>query len=133
MNVYQYTALKNPNGAAQVVSGYGIRPQRDPRVLSKQLAHCVQRGGEDALMKIADIHPDLPLFQGKLDTYKSQYKKDSASSFTKNDWLAANGQTIKSEVEGLKARVEGGGSTRNETLIMGGVILLGLALILKLK
>ena len=103
MNRYQYIAYNNPRGASEVVHRFGMRPIRNPHVLSRQLAKVVADHREEGATAVADIHPDLPFFQAKLDGYKAKYKKehsnacgcgcDSCSNFSN-----ANGQQLKSDV-----------------------------------
>ena len=132
MNIYQYTAINNPNGARQVVESYGIRADR--KLLPKQLAFVVAKNGEDALNKVASIHPDLPLFQKQIDGFKDKYKKDSEE---KSNFSNANGQQIKDEIKSLKDSVtapkEDTGKGKYELLIIGGIIVLGLAIVFRNK
>ena len=132
MNIYQYTAINNPNGARQVVESYGIRA--DKKLLPKQLAFVVAKNGEDALNKVASIHPDLPLFQKQIDGFKDKYKKDSEE---KSNFSNANGQQIKDEIKSLKDSVtapkEDTGKGKYELLIIGGIIVLGLAIVFRNK
>lgn len=134
MNIYQYTALNNPNGARQVVESYSIRP--DKKLLPKQLAFVVAKHGEEALSKVASIHPDLPLFQKQIDNFKEKIKKEHEE---KSNFSNANGQQIKDEIKSLKdsfQNIDGDkdkGKAKYELLIIGGVIILGLAIIFKNK
>jgi hypothetical protein len=132
MNIYQYTAINNPNGARQVVESYGIRADR--KLLPKQLAFVVAKNGEEALSKVASIHPDLPLFQKQIDGFKDKYKKDSEE---KSNFSNANGQQIKDEIKSLKDSVtapkEDNGKGKYELLIIGGIIVLGLAIVFRNK
>lgn len=126
MTLYDYCAIKNPRGAADVVSSYGIKPSsRHPKELATQLAVCVKRHGNEALERISDVHPDLSLFQKKLDGYKEKYKKESMSNASGCGCHSnASGETTSNEPKTTT-------NNKNETLIMGGIILLGLALILR--
>lgn len=134
MNIYQYTALNNPNGARQVVESYSIRPDR--KTLPKQLAYVVAKHGEEALSKVASIHPDLPLFQRQIDNFKEKIKKEHEE---KSNFSNANGQQIKDEIRSMKDSFNNAdgdkdkSKTRHELLIIGGIIILGLAIIFKNK
>ena len=132
MNIYQYTALNNPNGARQVVESYSIRADR--KLLPKQLAFIVAKHGDEALSKVASIHPDLSLFQKQIDGFKEKYKKESEE---KSDFSNANGQQIKDEIKSLKDSVntpkEDNGKGKYELLIIGGIIVLGLAIVFRNK
>lgn len=130
MNIYQYTAINNPNGAREVVESYGIRANK--KVLSKQLAHVVAKHGEEALDKVAMIHPDLPLFQRQIDTFKDKVKKEHEE---KSNFLNADGQQIKEEIKSLKDSVnnpkEDNSKNKYELLMIGGILVLGLAIIFR--
>lgn len=129
ITLYDYTALKNPSGARQVVAEYNMRPAQHPRQLAKQLAMCVNRFGNDALDKIVDVHPDVPLFQRKFDSIKDQYKKEAMSNF-----MDYSGQSIKREVERINGNSDNSKEPSDKSkdmLVMGGIIILGLALILR--
>ena len=134
MNVYQYTALKNPQGSFELLTSNGIRAHQNPKVMAKQLAQMVRSGRESAIRQLADIHPDLSLFQGILDGYKEKYKKECLSK-RDSEYANANGQAIKSEMANLQGEVKQDTNSPNDKskdlLIMGGIIVLGLALILK--
>ena len=75
MNVFQYIAKNNPNGTAQVVSHYGMKPSREH--LAKQLATCVAKDREHGEEVLSSIHPDLPLFQKQVDKLKDKWKSES--------------------------------------------------------
>jgi septal ring factor EnvC (AmiA/AmiB activator) len=132
MNIYQYTAINNPNGAREVVESYGIRANK--KLLPKQLAFVVAKNGEEALDKVAMIHPDLSLFQRQIDSFKDKVKKEHEE---KSNFLNADGQQIKDEIKSLKDSVsskkEDNGKSKYELLIIGGIIVLGLAVILRNK
>jgi len=134
MNIYQYTAINNPNGAREVVESYGIRANK--KLLPKQLAFVVAKNGEEALDKVAMIHPDLSLFQRQIDSFKDKVKKEHEE---KSNFLNANGQQIKEEIKSLKDSFHNAdagqdkGKSKYELLIIGGIIVLGLAVILRNK
>lgn len=133
MNVYQYTALNNPQGSTDMVESYGIRAIRHPKHLAKQLALVVAKHRDSALGKLAEIHPDVPLFQKQIDDFKVKIKSESE----KNNSSFSNfidGQTIKSDIASLQDKVSTTpetGKSKTELLIIGGVIVIGLAIIFK--
>jgi len=133
MNVYQYTALNNPQGSTEMVESYGIRAIRHPKHLAKQLALVVAKHRDSALGKLAEIHPDVPLFQKQIDDFKVKIKSESE----KNNSSFSNfidGQTIKSDIASLQDKVSTTpetGKSKTELLIIGGVIVIGLAIIFK--
>jgi len=132
MNIYQYTALNNPRGTHELLISHGIRAHQNPKVMAKQLAQMVKSGREPALRRLADIHPDMGLFQEILDGYKEKYKKECLSQ-RNSEYANADGQALKSEMANLQGEVRNSTDKdkSKELLIMGGVIVLGLALILK--
>jgi hypothetical protein len=137
MNYYHYLALENPNGVASILSEYGIKPSRNVNQLSKQLTQCVNRHGEDCLYKTTLIHPDRELM---LDAFKVEIEKEKpkkeevsnacgCSNFSNAN---ANGQEIKKVVEniGFSNAIGDAQNKKTELLIVGGVVLIALALIL---
>lgn len=136
MNYYHYLALENPNGVASILSEYGIKPSKNVHQLVKQLTHCVNRNGEDCLYKTTLIHPDRELL---LDAFKAEIEKEKpkekevsnacgCSNFSNAN---ANGQDIKKVVENIGfSNAIGDTNKKTELLIVGGVVLIALALIL---
>lgn len=137
MNIYQYTALKNPKGSAQVLESYGIRSAGDPRIVSQQLAFCVAKKGQEALDKIAQVHPDYFLVESRVKqtipaTVVVEEKKETQSNACgcsscsgHSNFSNANGQSIKADVTGRL-------STTQDIMITGGLVLIGLVIVLKL-
>lgn len=137
MNYYHYLALENPQGVASILSEYGIKPSRNVHQLSKQLTQCVNRHGEECLYKTTLIHPDRELL---LDAFKVEIEKEKpkkedssnacgCSNFSNAN---ANGQEIKKVVEniGFSNAIGDAQNKKTELLIVGGVVLIALALIL---
>ena len=137
MNIYQYTAINNPNGAREIVESYGIRA--DKKGLSQQLASVVARNGQDALNKVAMIHPDLSLFQQQIDMFKEKIKKEhedkSSNSNSNSNFWNMDGQMIKQEITALKDHVSNANGSEkggdHKLLIIGGILVIGLAIIFK--
>jgi len=132
MNLYQYTAINNPNGSREVVESFGIRADR--KKLPRQLAYIVSKHGQDGLDKVSSIHPDISLFQKQIDDFKEKIKKDCEEK-TSNNFSNADGQSIKNEISSLKDSVnnprEDGSKSKSELLIIGGILVIGLAIIFK--
>ncbi len=138
MNIYEYTAVKNPRGASEIVASYRMRPARDPRGLSAQLAMCVARGGKDALNSVAKAHPDFDLIKSNIEevtptTVVVEEKKESFSNACgcsscsgQSNFSNANGQDLKSDVN---SRLK---STSTDTIVNFGFVLIGLVIVLKL-
>lgn len=135
MNVYEYTASKNPKGASQLVQEYNLRPERHPRGLARQLSYCVERDRANALTKLASIHPDNGLFYGIVQEVKTGYEKQLVEQKSELDKMFSNmnGQEIKSEIAQLKSDLpkQTDQSKKTEILMIGAVIIISLALILK--
>lgn len=132
MNVFEYTAKNNTNGTAKLIESYGVAPER--KVLSKQLAGVISRDRENGLARLRAIHPDLSLFQDELDTLKAKIKSEYEAK--KQEFHNADGQSLKNDVANLKNGVsnkETEGKSKQELMIIGGVIIIGLAIIFKNK
>jgi len=135
MNIYQYTAINNPNGSREVVESFGI--QADRRQLAKQLAMVVAKHGNEALSLMASVHPDFSLFQKQIDDFKEKIKSDcKGSSSDKELFSNADGQQIKNEISSLKDSVNSpkeDSKGKNDLLIIGAILVIGLAIIYKQK
>lgn len=136
MNYYHYLALENPDGVASLLVDYGIKPSRNVKQLSRQLTHCVNKHGEECLYKTTLIHPDRELM---LDAFKVEIEKEKpkkeevsnacgCSNFSNAN---ADGQQIKKVVENIGfSNAVGDPNKKTELFIVGGVVLIALALIL---
>lgn len=132
MNRYEYVALTNPQGASKMVQVYNLKPDRHPRLLAKQMAFCVEKDGPRATDIFAQIHPDKDLFNTKIEKIKADFDKELNESKSKLEMFSnMNGQAIKSEIEQLKNFDGQSKNNRSELLIIGGIILISLALVLK--
>ena len=129
-------------GAKKVLDSFGMRATRKPEVLARQLADAVNRHGEQAMYRIASVHPDLELIT-EFNEYnaKREAKADSSKEKETSLFSSAEGQAIKSAVEDIKRRQEFSNmvgntpkevrSEKTELLIIGAIALVGLALVLK--
>jgi hypothetical protein len=79
MTIYQYIAYKNPMGAKKVLDSFGMRATRQPEVLARQLAGAVNRHGEQAMYRIASVHPDLELIT-EFNEYNAKREAKADSS-----------------------------------------------------
>tara|TARA_R110002020_G_scaffold468211_1_gene692325 strand:+ start:132 stop:575 length:444 start_codon:yes stop_codon:yes gene_type:complete len=146
MNLYEYVAVKNPVGAKTVLNSFGVKAVRRPDILSRQLANSVNKYGKEALFRIAAIHPDLQLVteynkavavnNGESNEKYCQCgkKKEEKESL----FSSAEGQEIKKAVEDLSLKTDSLANTPKETksdktelMIIGAVVLVGLALVMK--
>lgn len=133
MNVYEYTALNNRLGANAVVQDYGMQPANTPQELAQQLAHCVNQGGENALMKVASVHPDVDLFQQGIDNIKKGYEEDK-KTLEQQMFFRADGQSIKNEVSEIRSAISGNdqkGTSTKDLLVIGIIGIAALAIIMK--
>ena len=144
MTIYEYVAAKNPIGAKNVLNSFGEKAVPRPDILARQLANCVNKHGKNALYRIAAVHPDLKLV--------SEYHKES----TKNEhtpcecdkckmmdkeqiFSSADGQEVKKTIEDIKnkqaemlnAPKESTKSDSKELMIVGAVVIIALALVMK--
>jgi|DEB0MinimDraft_10_1074344.scaffolds.fasta_scaffold20694_2 hypothetical protein len=145
MNLYQYVAYKNPEGAKRVINSYGEKAIRQPDILAKQLAEKVNKHGKEALYRITSVHPDLKLISDyhEVNAPKVEEKKeDKPCTCGKNDYSSADGaeaSEVKKVVEDIKRKQEIDSvasasqktekSDRTELMIIGAVALIGLALV----
>lgn len=124
MTLYDYVAYGNPKGASDVVRYHGLRPTGDPKITAKQLAVCVAGRGQEALEKVMENHPDVGYFSEKIKPVEVSHSSACGCN-SENGFSNANGQDMKSDV---KSRL----TDKSELLITGGIILIGLAMVLKL-
>jgi hypothetical protein len=127
MTLYEYIAVNNPRGASGLIASYGGRPEQHPVALSKQLAYSVYKGGQDALDKLAEIHPDRDLIAQSIQSSEPEMKSHSnaCGCSSCNGYSNVDGQNSKSEVSN---RI----NDKSELLITGGIILIAIAMVLKL-
>jgi len=130
IDVFYYCAMNNRSGSSQIVSDFGLRPENSPKELARQLAYCTTKDKAATLKKLAEIHPDKDLFEEKHKTIvqelESKFKEE------KTQFSNMNGQIIKSEVDSLKNNLAlDSGRSKHEILMVGGIIILGLAIIMK--
>lgn len=142
MTLSEYVAIKNPLGAKKVIESYGLQAVRQPQILARQLNDTLVKHGDEALYRIASVHPDLKLitaFNAHNSQANGEEKKKEDCSCKKEESIfsSAEGQQIKSAVEELKRnQVEAnkpkeGKSEKTELLIIGAVAIVGLALVMK--
>ena len=135
MTIYEYIAYKNPHGAKEVLNNFGIKAIRDPKVLSKQLAYVVSKHGKKGLYHIASAHPDLELIT-HYNEHKNK-KTEKPEEKIESPFASAEGQAIITAVDNIKSNQEMARndktdkSDKTEMFIIGAVVLVSLALILK--
>jgi hypothetical protein len=88
MNIYEYVADANPNETRSLIQEYGYRTfgglpleqVTDSADLAEGLKQLVNSKGENALMDIADIHPDKDLLYSKFEQDNSSKTATTSSS-----------------------------------------------------
>lgn len=71
--MYEYVAMSNPRGAKNLIESFGYRVT-NPKTMGANLRMLVAQEGEDALMAIAEMHPDKDLI---LEACGSKKEKES--------------------------------------------------------
>jgi hypothetical protein len=135
---YNYMAMEAPLDSQAFVNRYGMTPSNDPLALAEQLQEIVVQGGDPALKQLALIHPDKELlFQTNSFSGANNFSNASGNCGSYQNcggcsggYSSANGQSIKSE---LDRAINGTKRDNTELLIIGGVVLISLALIFKGK
>lgn len=140
MTIYDYCAHKNPQGTAKVIASYGMRPVRtNARDLSSQIKYCAKQHGGDVLKKLILVHPDRELFEFERQLLVAKEKEKEMSGASGCGCSNASGDESKQsadvEIKRLQESREKSESDSKllsqNNLIIGGVIVLGLALIMK--
>jgi len=90
ISLYRYIAGQNPKAAHELLikEGYKNMP-KDKNTISIGLADLVNKGGEKALQKLAEIHPDKMLFDEKSPAFTKEKNCCGADSH----WENATGST----------------------------------------
>lgn len=135
---FNYMAMEAPLDSQAFVKRYGIEPSNDEMALAQQLQYIVEEGGEPALKQLALIHPDKELlFQtNSFASPNNNFSNASGNCGSYQNgcgcggYSSANGQSIKTE---LDRAINGTKRDNTELLIIGGVVLISLALIFKGK
>lgn len=61
ITLFDYVALKNPDGANELLHSYNFPPSNVCKQISSRLKQLVQANGHEALLAIGEIHPDKQL------------------------------------------------------------------------
>jgi hypothetical protein len=135
LNIYSYTAASNPYFVKSMAHRYGYEFDKD-QPLGSVLQQIVSMEGEPALFEIIDNNPDKELF---MDYFEKKYgkKPENCTCGTNKapehanfigDYLNFSGQIASQQATDNK-RV----TTETTMLIVGGTIVLALALIFNKK
>lgn len=71
VSVFKYIASQNSNGANSLLAKYGVSNGKSDKEIAYKLAVLVKKGGEDALKKVMDLHPDKEYLSKKEDKFRS--------------------------------------------------------------
>jgi hypothetical protein len=93
MNIYEYIARSNPQGARMVIQQFGYRIT-DNRKMGDNLRMLVAQEGEPALREIAKLHPDRDLI---LEVFNEPKEEKPCSCKDKENFLGADA-TLSSAV-----------------------------------
>lgn len=117
VTIYDYLASNVPADAFELISeGTNSPKPRNSRELSARIKKYVTKNGETALLRLAEIHPDRELIEAISITKEEEPKKDSFSN------LSGNVNTTDKEYV-----------NNTKLLMVGGFILIGLAIIMTKK
>jgi|TARA_R110001599_G_scaffold171331_4_gene361949 hypothetical protein len=126
--IYDYLASRVPADAYFVLSKFGkYRRARDERELAYQLRDFVRTFGEKGLNELAQIHPDRKLLEIHCSSCKkkSEMKRERMYNFIEQkDIMEYNNASGNKNVPTEK-------DSNSKMLILGGFILMGIALIVK--
>ena len=136
MTIYDYVAYKKPQGAAKVIESFGMRAVRsNPRDLSNQLKFVAKKHGGEALRRIVKVHPDRELFEFERKQMSNASgcgcsNADGNSKNTAQELVSPTNEVV--EVEKIRASNEKESKLLSQNnLIIGGMVVLGLAIIMK--
>tara|TARA_Y100000592_G_scaffold101114_1_gene185616 strand:+ start:11555 stop:11995 length:441 start_codon:yes stop_codon:yes gene_type:complete len=133
LTMYSYLAEKVPSDVHFVLNKYSnYQKARSSRELENQIKHFVRNGGANALQRLAEIHPDRELIQISCQECKVKESKILEIS---------NSRELKETIlNDRNMYYNASGSENNErminkmtinSVIVGGFVLMGIALMLK--
>ena len=125
ITLYEYLATNVPSDSFTIINADGnLRKPNNNLELSQQIKSYVTTNGESGLLNLAKIHPDRDLIEAICSSCSNNYltankeieKKENFSNFSENV-NPSDKETINS----------------SKLLIVGGFILIGLAIIMNKK
>lgn len=133
VTMYSYLAEKVPSDVHFVLNKYSsYQKARNKRELENQIKHFVRNGGANALQRLAEIHPDRELIQISCESCKVKESKILELS---------NSRELKETIlNDRNMYYNASGNENNErminkmtinSVIVGGFVLMGIALMLK--
>ena len=117
VTIYDYLASNVTADAYELISqGQNTPKPRNTRELSLRLKKYVTKNGESALLQLAEIHPDRELIEAISVKQEQEPKKENFSNLS--------GNITPSEKDYINS---------TKLLMVGGFILIGLAIIMTKK
>jgi hypothetical protein len=137
ISIYRYISQNNPNGVGEIIYTYGIaKPKNWDRLTNSQrvdffvkvLRKLSETHGDDFNNELLKLHSDYDIFK---DHFKSYYKKKyyNATGDENKKQTTTNDNTHSSHT--VVERVEKMAGGRAESMLLGGVVSLGVILMLK--
>ncbi len=135
ITMYRYLAERVPADVHFVLNKYdNYRKANSTDELEEQIKHFVRTYGENAIKSLSEIHPDKELIESNCSVCHSEAKKDESLNKKFSEFFNADGKTdAKNEDENSFANSQLVRRITLNTMIVGGFILMGIALIIKNK
>ena len=138
MNIYEYIARSNPQGARMVIQQFGYRITDNKR-MGDNLRMLVAQEGEPALREIVKLHPDkdliLEVFNGNKEENKEE--KPCGCSEKKENFLGADSTLSSAVLTNNQQQNNASDSTKlamqTNSMIIGATIIIAIALIVNKK
>jgi hypothetical protein len=133
LTMFSYLAEKVPSDVHFVLNKYSnYQKARSSRELENQIKHFVRNGGANALQRLAEIHPDRELIQISCQECKvkeSKILEISNSRELKETIL--NDRNMFYNANGTESNERMVNKITMNSVIVGGFVLMGIALMLK--
>ena len=134
MNIYEYIARSNPQGARMVIQEFGYRIT-DNKKMGDNLRMLVAQEGEPALREIAKLHPDKDLILEVFNEKKED--KPCGCSEKKENFLGADSTLSSAVLTNNQQQNHASDSTKlamqTNSMIIGATIIIAIALIVNKK
>lgn len=139
VDIYEYIAQMRPQEAEAVCNKYGwtLQSMETPEDLANCLENLVAEEGEPAFLDLLAIHPDKDVI---IEAYNGQDPAAPAAGGSGGCGCAgckgkSEGSAVDKAVSSASAAIHNSGSFFHQSnlMIIGGVVLIGLALVLKNK
>lgn len=134
MNIYEYIARSNPQGARMVIQEFGYRITDNKR-MGDNLRMLVAQEGEPALREIAKLHPDKDLILEVFNEKKDE--KPCGCAEKKENFLGADSTLSSAVLANNQQQNHASDSTKlamqTNAMIVGATIIIAIALIVNKK